>query len=97
MGPSCCRPLPVNLAAVPKRATWWSITASGSANSALVEIWIRRDNPSPYTLGQTMYNTGLYQFDVVIPAGVTGDFVPVTFTVDGINPGTQTLYTAIGN
>lgn len=52
---------------------------------------------SPYTLGQTMYNIGLYQFDVVIPAGVTGDFVPVTFTVDLVNPGTQTLYTAIGN
>ena len=55
---------------------------------------------TPLILGpvaQTMYNVGLYQFNVQVPAGITpGNFVPVTFTLDGV-AGTQTLYTAISN
>jgi len=37
---------------------------------------------------------GLYQFNVMIPSGVSGNLVPVTFSQGG-TPGTQTLYTAI--
>jgi trimeric autotransporter adhesin len=38
---------------------------------------------------------GLYQFNVVVPSGVTpGNQVPVTFTLNGV-PGTQTLYVAV--
>jgi uncharacterized protein (TIGR03437 family) len=37
---------------------------------------------------------GLYQFNVTVPSGVTGDAVPLTFTLDG-SAGSQTLYTAI--
>ena len=52
---------------------------------------------TPLILTQTMYNVGLYQFNVMVPAGVAAnDFVPLTFTLDGV-AGTQTLYTAIGN
>jgi uncharacterized protein (TIGR03437 family) len=36
---------------------------------------------------------GLYQFNVVVPGGVSGD-VPFTFTLDGVK-GTQTLYVAV--
>lgn len=39
---------------------------------------------------------GLYQFNVVVPNGVQGDAVPVTFSVGSVN-GTQVLYTAISN
>jgi len=43
---------------------------------------------------------GLYQFNVVVPAVAAGNAVPLTFTVNenGIDvPGTQTLYTSVGN
>jgi uncharacterized protein (TIGR03437 family) len=43
---------------------------------------------------------GLYQFNVIVPAIPASNSVPVTFTVNenGIDvPGTQTLYTAVGN
>jgi uncharacterized protein (TIGR03437 family) len=39
---------------------------------------------------------GLYQFNVVVPNIAANDLTPVTFTLGGV-PGTQTLYTAIGN
>ena len=52
---------------------------------------------APFTLSATMYNVGLNQFNVVVPAGITAnDFVPLTFKLDGVD-GTQVLYTAIGN
>lgn len=38
--------------------------------------------------------TGLYQFNVVVPAVPSNDAVPVTFNLGG-TPGTQTLYTAV--
>ena len=40
--------------------------------------------------------TGLYQFNVVVPADAANGTVPVTFTVDGV-AGTQTLFLAVGN
>jgi uncharacterized protein (TIGR03437 family) len=39
-------------------------------------------------------SVGLYQFNVVVPSGITGDAVPITFTLNGVN-GHQTLYTAV--
>ena len=39
--------------------------------------------------------TGLYQFNVTVPAAATGA-APLTFTLGG-NAGTQTLYLAVGN
>jgi uncharacterized protein (TIGR03437 family) len=39
---------------------------------------------------------GLYFFEVVVPNVAANDLTPVTFTLGGV-PGTQTLYTAIGN
>jgi uncharacterized protein (TIGR03437 family) len=40
--------------------------------------------------------TGLYQFNVVVPASPGNGAVPLTFTVGGV-AGTQTLYLAVGN
>ena len=40
--------------------------------------------------------TGLYQFNVVVPANTGSGAVPLTFTVDGV-AGTQTLYLAVSN
>jgi len=40
--------------------------------------------------------TGLYQFNVVVPAKPGSGAVPLTFTVDGV-AGTQTLYLAVAN
>jgi uncharacterized protein (TIGR03437 family) len=40
--------------------------------------------------------TGLYQFNVVVPANAGNGAVPLTFTVGGV-AGTQTLYLAVGN
>ena len=40
--------------------------------------------------------TGLYQFNVVVPANAASGTVPVTFTVDGL-AGTQTLFLAVSN
>jgi uncharacterized protein (TIGR03437 family) len=40
--------------------------------------------------------TGLYQFNVVVPADAGNGTVPVTFTVDGV-AGTQTLFLAVSN
>ena len=40
--------------------------------------------------------TGLYQFDVVVPAVPGGNAGPLTFTLNGAG-GAQTLATAIGN
>jgi uncharacterized protein (TIGR03437 family) len=40
--------------------------------------------------------TGLYQFNVVVPANAGSGAVPLTFSVDGV-AGTQTLYLAVGN
>jgi uncharacterized protein (TIGR03437 family) len=37
---------------------------------------------------------GLYQFNVVVPAGAAGNAVPLNFTLGGVT-GTQTLYTAL--
>lgn len=52
---------------------------------------------SPYVSGPTMYDVGLYQFNVVVPKGIAAnDFVPVTFTLNGV-AGSQALGTAIGN
>ncbi len=39
-------------------------------------------------------NVGLYQFNITVPAGVTGTAVPITVTTDGVGL-TQTLVTAI--
>jgi uncharacterized protein (TIGR03437 family) len=39
---------------------------------------------------------GLYQFNLVVPSVAANDAVPVTFTLGG-TPGTQTLFTVIGN
>ncbi|HLY17946.1 MAG TPA: IPT/TIG domain-containing protein [Bryobacteraceae bacterium] len=38
--------------------------------------------------------TGLYQFNVTVPAVPASDLVPLTFTLNG-TPGTQTLYVAV--
>lgn len=46
--------------------------------------------------GLTPGSVGLYQFNVVVPNIAANDLTPVTFTLGGV-PGTQTLYTAIGN
>jgi uncharacterized protein (TIGR03437 family) len=40
--------------------------------------------------------TGLYQFNVVVPANPGSGAVPLTFAVGGVS-GTQTLYLAVGN
>ena len=40
--------------------------------------------------------TGLYQFNIVVPANTGSGAVPLTFVVDGV-AGTQTLYLAVGN
>jgi uncharacterized protein (TIGR03437 family) len=40
--------------------------------------------------------TGLYQFNVVVPANAGSGVLPLTFTVGGV-PGTQTLYLALSN
>jgi uncharacterized protein (TIGR03437 family) len=40
--------------------------------------------------------TGLYQFNVVVPANVGTGAVPLTFTIGGV-AGTQALYLAVGN
>jgi uncharacterized protein (TIGR03437 family) len=40
--------------------------------------------------------TGLYQFNIVVPASTGTGAVPLTFTVGGV-AGTQTLYLAVGN
>jgi uncharacterized protein (TIGR03437 family) len=40
--------------------------------------------------------TGVYQFNVVVPNIAPSDAVPVTFTLGGVN-GAQTLYTSVGN
>jgi uncharacterized protein (TIGR03437 family) len=39
----------------------------------------------------------LYQFNIVVPANTGSGAVPLTFTVDGVAAGTQTLYLAVGN
>ncbi len=40
--------------------------------------------------------TGLYQFNIVVPANTGSGAVPLTFTVDGV-AGTQTLFLAVSN
>ena len=40
--------------------------------------------------------TGLYQFNIVVPAGVGNGAMPLTFTVGGV-AGTQTLFVATNN
>ncbi len=49
----------------------------------------------PYAILWPGY-VGLYFFEVVVPNVPANDLTPVTFTLGGV-PGTQTLYTAIGN
>ena len=46
--------------------------------------------------GLVQGEVGLYQFNVVVPSGLQGGTVPITFTLGGI-PGNQVLYTAIAN
>ncbi|MCC7153425.1 MAG: hypothetical protein IT161_02550 [Bryobacterales bacterium] len=48
---------------------------------------------APYA-GLAVNYVGLYQFNITVPAGVSGDAVPVTFTLGGA-PGSQTLYIAV--
>jgi uncharacterized protein (TIGR03437 family) len=49
----------------------------------------------PYS-GLAPSYTGLYQFNIVVPASTGSGAVPLTFTVDGV-AGTQTLYLAVSN
>jgi len=49
----------------------------------------------PYS-GLAPSYTGLYQFNIVVPANTGSGALPVTFTVDGV-AGTQALYLAVGN
>jgi uncharacterized protein (TIGR03437 family) len=51
-------------------------------------------NPPYYGLAPDF--TGLYQFNVVVPANTGSGAVPLTFTVGG-GAGTQTLFLAVGN
>jgi uncharacterized protein (TIGR03437 family) len=37
---------------------------------------------------------GLYQFNVIVPSGVSGDAVPLSFTLGGTR-GEQTLFVAV--
>ena len=46
--------------------------------------------------GLVLDEVGLYQFNVVVPSGLQGGDVPITFTL-GESPGNQVLYTAIAN
>jgi uncharacterized protein (TIGR03437 family) len=39
-------------------------------------------------------SVGLYQFNIVVPNAASGDAVPLTFQLDGVD-GAQTVYTAI--
>jgi uncharacterized protein (TIGR03437 family) len=38
---------------------------------------------------------GLYQFNLVVPSVLAGDLIPLTFNLGNV-PGTQTLYTTVG-
>jgi uncharacterized protein (TIGR03437 family) len=49
----------------------------------------------PYS-GLAPNYTGLYQFNLVLPANTGTGAAPLTFTVDGV-AGTQTLYLAVAN
>jgi uncharacterized protein (TIGR03437 family) len=49
----------------------------------------------PYS-GLAPSYTGLYQFNIVVPANAGSGAVPLTFTLGGV-AGTQTLYLAVGN
>jgi uncharacterized protein (TIGR03437 family) len=56
-------------------------------------------NQIPGTLtyaGLVLDEVGLYQFNVVVPSGLQGGTVPITFTLGG-SPSNQVLYTAIAN
>ena len=54
------------------------------------------------TLAKTTYSglapgqIGVYQFNVVVPAIIDGDFTPISISLGGVT-GTQTLYTAVRN
>lgn len=62
--------------------------------------------PFQVSFGQTMATVlyaglasgvvGQYQFNVIVPAVPANDAVPFSFTLNGV-PGSQTLYTAVGN
>jgi uncharacterized protein (TIGR03437 family) len=60
------------------------------------------DLPLQFFIGQKpaahsyagLVGIGLYQFNVGVPAGVSGEAVPLSFTLGGIG-GAQTLYVAI--
>ncbi|MFB3776649.1 MAG: hypothetical protein ACE141_03530 [Bryobacteraceae bacterium] len=60
------------------------------------------DLPVQFYLGQTpaahsyagLVGIGLYQFNVEVPSGISGEAVPLSFTLGG-TPGEQTLYVAI--
>jgi uncharacterized protein (TIGR03437 family) len=52
-------------------------------------------NSMPY-FGLAPNYTGLYQFNVVVPANIGSGDAPLTFAVGGV-AGTQTLYLAVGN
>jgi uncharacterized protein (TIGR03437 family) len=49
---------------------------------------------TPVYAGLAPGYVGLYQFNVVVPAGAAGNAVPLNFTLSGA-PGTQVLYTAV--
>ena len=58
-----------------------------------LEILIGQAPATKQYSGLSPGSVGLYQFNVVIPDGVTGT-LPVTFTLGGV-PGTQTLSIAV--
>jgi uncharacterized protein (TIGR03437 family) len=59
-----------------------------------LQLFVNQARASVTYAGLAPGTLGLYQFNVVVPSGVAGDALPVTFTLGGV-PGTQVVYIAV--
>lgn len=64
--------------------------------SQQIQIFLNKVPATVTYAGLAPGEVGLYQFNVVVPSGVQGDAVPITFSAGSVM-GTQVLYTAISN
>jgi uncharacterized protein (TIGR03437 family) len=73
-----------------------TIVTAQNATTAPVEFFFNDTAATPFYAGLAPSFTGLYQFNVVVPAVTTNSALPISFTLGGVK-GTQTLYIAAQN
>jgi uncharacterized protein (TIGR03437 family) len=70
------------------------VAQASNAITGSLQVFLGETQAAVSYAGLSPSSVGLYQFNVTVPAGVSGDTVPFTYSVNGVKT-RQTLYTSV--